>query len=734
MSRRMNWCAVVIAAVCGLLSIAERAAAVTQAIPLINGDFELPGPAGTKVVAFGETGVPFPPTPVTPPAALSSGQLAGSIPGWTFTGGDGGAGEEACPGLGCTTFGDGLPGDSGTEGKGGGLPGNDLLLSTLDGKVYQTSSFSLPATPLPATQKLVLSFEAAEVFTPTGEAQLTAWLYYVTTGGVRQTIGSPLVIGSAETPFQGRADYSLEFVGGSAALTPALGRPIGVSFDTTSREFDPTVTESWAGIDDVLIEIAGTLPGDFNGDGVINLTDYGVIRDNLETSRKYLFEGDIVRDGFVDLNDFRAWKNLPSVISSGVLAQIAAIPEPSSIVLLTGSAALVAGLRRKRMPRGLVTCFALVAALALTSSARAALLYYDPFNIGASPAAGQYTVGPLISTFPNGQNPTIGPTPFLTGPWTANAADSINNTVQAQGLSFIGAPVSGGSLGVLRDANNVVQSSRAYRALSTPFTETTEGTYYFSFLANFGGVGVSPTSTSRDDVAHRAVEFQQGADEGGNIRIGYTSYNGNFNSLPPSQAPLKFGPFGGEVLIAGAPANFIADGGSTHLVVMKFTMSATDLMDSVELFLNPTDTDEPVVADAAFFNRNIIFDRISGPVQFGGAGTSMQFDEFRVANTFIDVLPEFPLKGDTNNDDLVNMLDYTNIFQHLNLSGANVPNTLELHPDVNGDGRVDLRDIALWRANRTVPGLTAQVAVPEPASVVLGLLASLGMLGLGRRQ
>ena len=69
---------------------------------------ELPGPAGTKVTAFDETGAPIP----------------GIIPGWTFVG----------PGV--TPWpGDDDPGDSGTEG--GGNPGNQMLLSTHDGKVYQ---------------------------------------------------------------------------------------------------------------------------------------------------------------------------------------------------------------------------------------------------------------------------------------------------------------------------------------------------------------------------------------------------------------------------------------------------------------------------------------------------------------------------------------------------------------------------------------------------------------------
>jgi hypothetical protein len=182
------------------------AGAVTQGIPLTNSAFSLPGPIGTKVVAFGESGIPFAPT--DPVVALSSGQLAGGTPGWTFTGGAGGAGEEACTGLGCSTFGDGLPGDSGTEG--GGNPGNELLLSTLDGRVYQTSSFNVVS--IPATQKYLLNFDAHNVFTPTGNAHLQARLFYVDTGGNRQTIGTPLVASN----LAGFQTYSLELVGGSA--------------------------------------------------------------------------------------------------------------------------------------------------------------------------------------------------------------------------------------------------------------------------------------------------------------------------------------------------------------------------------------------------------------------------------------------------------------------------------------------------------------------------------------
>jgi hypothetical protein len=723
MTGRMGWCALVLG-----LCFVSSASAVTQGIPLVNGDFELPGPAGTKVVAFNETGVPFAPT--DPVVTLPEGGLAGGIPGWTFTGGDGGLGE-ACPGsgLGCELFGDEVPGDSGTEAKPTGFAGNEMILSTVDGKVFQTSVFSLPAAPLPATQKLLLSFDVHNIYTPTGQGQLTAWLYYINGSGNRVTIGTPSNFG----PLGAYQDAVIEFVGGSAALTPALGRPIGVAFDTTSRELDALVVESWAGVDNVLLEIAGTLPGDFNGDGSINLTDYAVIRDNLEEAHTYLFEGDIVRDGIVDLADFRAWKSLPSVINSGVLAEIAAIPEPSSMMLILVSTIAGAFSRRRfgisdRLAAMLLAIVGTVFVTANATPASAALLYYDPILVGSNPAAGEYTLGTLGTVVGPGQNPIVGP--YMTGAWDIQATDATlgGTSAQATGLSFLGAPAAGGSL----IANG---SSRAFRSLATPFDATTNGTYYISFLANFGGVGVDPNSNDANAVGHRNVELLQvGGNEGSNFRVGYATYNGNFAGLPPAQAPLKFGPFGQEVLIAGAPTSFATDNGTTHLIVLKFTFSDQAASDSIELFLNPRENEQPVVADAAFFNRDITLDRISGPVQFGGAGTSMQLDELRIADTFEDALPEFPRKGNTNPDidDFVDILDYNAIISNMNRTGMTTA-----QGDVTGDGKVDLLDLRVWRDNRTdIPALGAigDITVPEPTSAALALLASMGLLGLrGRR-
>ena len=79
-------------------------------------------------------------------------------------------------------------------------------------------------------------------------------------------------------------------------------------------------------------------------------------------------------------------------------------------------------------------------ALMIASPSVAELRYYEPFLTGNSPAAGEYTVGLLDPTTAtgDGQNPIVGPTPFLAGPWEATDDTALNGAVQATGLSYLG--------------------------------------------------------------------------------------------------------------------------------------------------------------------------------------------------------------------------------------------------------------------------------------------------------
>jgi len=79
----------------------------------------------------------------------------------------------------------------------------------------------------------------------------------------------------------------------------------------------------------------GLIPGDVNGDLVVDHNDYVVIRNNFQLAGAARTQGDLNADGLVNFTDFRIWKN-NNVSGSGADADLLdfATPEPSSLVLL----------------------------------------------------------------------------------------------------------------------------------------------------------------------------------------------------------------------------------------------------------------------------------------------------------------------------------------------------------------------------------------------------------------
>ena len=364
---------------------------------------------------------------------------------------------------------------------------------------------------------------------------------------------------------------------------------------------------------------------------------------------------------------------------------------------------------------------------------------YEPFNIGANSAAGQYVVGPLA-----GQNPTNS---FFTGAWTDRDPASTNDSVQATGLSYLGSPSSGGS--VLMTPN-----STPARTLTTPWTATTStttlpdgvtpnpsGAYYIGYEMSFGA-GNYTDGTDGNDMGYRAIEFR-GPDGSFQFGVAYNGYNGSAG--PANQDPrtgrMVLDGLGAYQIISNSPDSFVADNGTTHLIVLKFVLSATAAADSITLYLDPTDTTEPVIPGAVVTGTNIQLGMIGGAL-FGGTGTFPAFDEMRAGTTFADALPVLPIPGDTNGDMLVNQTDYLNIFNAMNLTGANIPSTPTDHPDLNGDGKVTIADFRIWKDHRTdIPsGAGAGAAfnsvgnVPEPTTLILALIAGIGCGLVTRRS
>lgn len=82
-------------------------------------------------------------------------------------------------------------------------------------------------------------------------------------------------------------------------------------------------------------------PGDYNGDGVVDVADYTVWRDSLGSGFG-VFAADGDGDGFVTIDDYAVWRNH---FGEGAPGAAAAAPEPGAAALILAAAALV---RRRR--------------------------------------------------------------------------------------------------------------------------------------------------------------------------------------------------------------------------------------------------------------------------------------------------------------------------------------------------------------------------------------------------
>ena len=167
--------------------------------------------------------------------------------------------------------------------------------------------------------------------------------------------------------------------------------------------------------------------------------------------------------------------------------------------------------------------------------ASAELLLYDPFLIGSSPSAGQYAADAPLG----GQNPTLPTTgaygtmpDFLSGPWVAAGASTHGQSKSPPGLNYIGAPAQGGSIGTVLDtvANNLDTRVGRYFKPGQEWTDATVGTYYISWLENFGTI-----PNVGDDMGFRSFEmWRTTAAIGDPNLLGDFGYNAYYN--PTNQA------------------------------------------------------------------------------------------------------------------------------------------------------------------------------------------------------
>jgi len=86
------------------------------------------------------------------------------------------------------------------------------------------------------------------------------------------------------------------------------------------------------------LKVVEALPGDYNGDGLVNAADYTVWRDRISQPSGGLWGGNRNLTSSDSAGDYAFWRdNYGKVRSSGLAAGAASVPEPSAFLLLTMS-------------------------------------------------------------------------------------------------------------------------------------------------------------------------------------------------------------------------------------------------------------------------------------------------------------------------------------------------------------------------------------------------------------
>jgi PEP-CTERM motif len=141
----------------------------------------------------------------------------------------------------------------------------------------------------------------------------------------------------------------LETINGAYVIpagSPAIGKSIGLGVVSPG---------AYPEVDNFNLTVGGVPPvtGDVDGDGDVDLIDYGFIRDNFRLSPATKQQGDITGADIVDLSDFLLWRSnhpFPGA-GSGQASLVQSVPEPAAWLLLTlGAAAIgVRKLRREKL-------------------------------------------------------------------------------------------------------------------------------------------------------------------------------------------------------------------------------------------------------------------------------------------------------------------------------------------------------------------------------------------------
>ena len=196
---------------------------------------------------------------------------------------------------------------------------------------------------------------------------------------------------------------------------------------------------------------------------------------------------------------------------------------------------------------------------------------------------------------------------------------------------------------------------------------------------------------------------ESAVDAGGRYSIGFeTVYNDNGDDVMGPDRPFHM-----RLDISGAPG---AEG---------YTLTMDD---TVIVWPSTGEMTHPWVPGAPGINMMGLFSDASA--YFSGGANNVYIDNLRVINN--DLPPLEDLEGDYNGDEVVNAADYTVWRDTLGQMGSG------LIADGNANDEIDAGDYEVWKQHfgetqGSGSGLS-RAAVPEPASITLGIFFLIGLV------
>ena len=151
------------------------------------------------------------------------------------------------------------------------------------------------------------------------------------------SITSPFLNDNADVELFTDAIFDLDFSGTddiSMLLFDGTAQPLGTWGAIGSGAANEREWFTGAGILNVMDTVIIPLDGDFNGDGIVNLADYTVWRDNLGDAAEDALNGNGDGMNGIDAGDYALWKtNFGATAAAAASLSIAsaAVPEPSAI-------------------------------------------------------------------------------------------------------------------------------------------------------------------------------------------------------------------------------------------------------------------------------------------------------------------------------------------------------------------------------------------------------------------